>query len=162
MLIAKQATPSPLRHLNGTTGSDQGVPAESLRQGFPKTSAPPPALSTLANHCSHNPTGPSLPLQSLALPPEAPKVPEVRNRQGYSQQDTWKIPIKDWFEADPSIGHLIPLKDWKCEWFEGALGQVDGRGVKYHQRRLIAQEFQRCVSIWSFPHSHVDKKVKAP
>jgi len=83
----------------------------------------------------------------LALPSEAPKVPEVRGRRGYSTQDSWKIPIEDWHKADPSIGHLVPLKDWKPEWYEGPLGKVDGRGMKYHQRRVIAQEFQLCVHL---------------
>jgi len=69
-------------------------------------------------------------------------VPEVRGRRGYSTQDSWKIPIEDWHKADPSIGHLVPLKDWKPEWYEGPLGKVDGRGMKYHQRKVIAQEFQ--------------------
>jgi len=82
------------------------------------------------------------PPASLMLPHEAPTIPPVRNRRGYSLEDSWKIPIKDWAEADPTVGHLVPLKDWKREWYEGPLAKVDGRGMKYHQCRVIALEFQ--------------------
>jgi hypothetical protein len=119
----------------------------TVRPDFLETPMHPPLAPAAPLPACLDPTGhhPSLP--DLVLPPAVPKVPEVRGRQGYSVQTSWKIPIKDWFEADPSIGHLVLLKDWKPEWYEGALPRADGRSMKYHQWRVVAQEFQRCVAF---------------
>ena len=124
-------------HTGAPSGVTRGLHPETLPLPGPLAC---PTSATAAPWC-----GGQRPPVGLALPPDALRVPEVRNRQGYSLADSWKIPVKDWFEADPRIGHLVPLKDWKLEWYSGALGRVDGHAAKYHQQRVVAQEFQMCV-----------------
>lgn len=162
---AMPAPVAPVAHLQVASIEPEWNTA-TIRQAFPSTPMAPmhPPLALVASLPTHlDPTGLDHSLPDLVLPPVAPKVPEVRGQQGYSVQTSWKIPIKDWFEADPSIGHLVPLKDWKPEWYEGALAQVGGQGMKYHQRRVVAQEFEWCVTF--LPKgvcTHISKTFKSP
>lgn len=125
-------------------------PSLTQLQPFSAPSTTFPVSKNTSNTLGNQPPlkVPAGPLDKTRIPP--PLVPQIRGRDGYTIHDSWKIALKDWTQADPSIGHLIPLKDWKQEWVEGKLGQVQGRGVKYHERRLLSSEFERyAINVYS-------------
>lgn len=53
----------------------------------------------------------------------------------------WEEGIRQWTTPDPSTG--LALKDWPSEWYTGAMTKVNG--PKYTSRRIIFEEFERCV-----------------
>ena len=67
-------------------------------------------------------------------PPVGMCIPRVRANM--PKEKRWLTFVKDWEEADPARGLLIPLKDWEPEWRSDKTFAMN-----YHSRKLIALEF---------------------
>jgi hypothetical protein len=82
----------------------------------------------------------------VSLPADALQIPDLRGRGNFTAaNETWKQAVQDWLYPDPAAGLMTALKDWDAAWHKGQLGKVDSRGAKYHQRKLIGEEYVRCV-----------------
>ena len=91
---------------------------------------------------------PPLPVvaRGVSLPADALQIPDLRGRGNFTAaNETWKQAVQDWLYPDPAAGLMTALKDWDAAWYKGQLGKVDSRGAKYHQRKLIGEEYVRCV-----------------
>jgi hypothetical protein len=79
------------------------------------------------------------------LPEQGQLIPNLKGRKYPRPQDTWKQAIEDWFHPDPTAGLLVALKDWDLTWVQGMNSRTDSRGPKYHQRKLVAEEYMMYV-----------------
>lgn len=81
------------------------------------------------------------------LPERGQLIPNLKGRGKYQKpNESWKQAVQDWLHPDPAAGLLVSLKDWDPAWVRGANGKIDSRGPKYHQRKLIAEEYMMYVS----------------
>ena len=79
---------------------------------------------------------------STALPERGLLIPNLKGRGRYlNTNESWKQAIQDWLHPDPAAGLIVALKDWDSAWVRGSNGKIDSRGPKYHQRKLLAEEY---------------------
>lgn len=77
--------------------------------------------------------------QSGGLPIAGVFIPNLPRKKG-----SWKEAITQWERGDPDKG-IMALKDWPKELYTGVM--KDKVGAKRHNRKLIAEEYQRCGSF---------------
>jgi hypothetical protein len=86
------------------------------------------------------------PTAGVSIPEHARQIPDLRGRGIFkAANETWKQAVQDWLYPDPAAGLTVALKDWDAAWYTGELGKLDSRGAKYHQCKLIGEEYTRCV-----------------
>ena len=82
-----------------------------------------------------------------ALPECGQLIPNLKGCGKYHKpNESWKQAVQDWLHPDPAAGLLVALKDWDLAWVQGTNGKIDSRGPKYHQRKLVAEEYMMYVS----------------
>jgi hypothetical protein len=113
--------------------------APATAPAAPATAAPPPTTPQRA--------GPQEARRTL-LPAllRGQSIPDIR--RGI---DTYRTVLKQWLEGDPSKGLTIPLKNWPAKMRRGDHGRTAGGvGQKYHERAVIAQEYERIGDAHAF------------
>ena len=55
--------------------------------------------------------------------------------------ESWKQAIQDWLHPNPAAGLVLALKDWDLTWVRGVNGKTNSRGPKYHQWKLVVEEY---------------------
>ena len=127
--------------------SAQHVSKPSSLQPPAATTVPPAATAVVQNHG----TGAATKRAGTLLPEHGRLIPNLKGRGKYQHpNESWKQAIQDWFHPDPAAGLLVALKDWDPAWVRGTNGKIDSRGPKYHQRKLVAEEYMMCVSGFKF------------
>jgi len=85
-------------------------------------------------------TAPGIPSTSSSQPPTTSSPPVgmciPRVRAHVPKDKRWRMFVKDWEEADPARGFMIPLKEWNPEWKSDP-----AFAMNYHARKVIALEF---------------------
>lgn len=147
------------------------VPSHS-RERISTSSIPTPNQRVVPSHCCQRITSHShSPASSFANQPAIPRPPffplqspnEARIGTSYDASVTplprlqpaliipdikrgpeaWWQMVKQWNEGEPENGLHIPLRDWPELWFTGSNKLLFSS--KRNQRKVIAQEFIRCV-----------------
>ncbi|EDR05077.1 uncharacterized protein LACBIDRAFT_303868 [Laccaria bicolor S238N-H82] len=80
------------------------------------------------------------PSDSLNFPIPGVVIPDVKN---------WRDVVQQWELGDASV---MALKDWPKEWYQGGMKRFTGS--LYSQRKMIANEYERCV-ISSSARMHI-------
>ena len=155
----------PVTKLNQKNPSATGKPAMPAPSAAQDMSGSGPA--SLSLHHQHQlplpvsvatmPPGPAAGVQgcraraaaghgSAILPERGLLIPNLKGRGKYpNTNESWKQAIQDWLHPDPAAGLIVALKDWDPAWVRGVNGKIDSRGPKYHQRKLVAEEYMGYV-----------------
>jgi hypothetical protein len=121
-------------------GPIRNAPGRDIRRiaSTPYLSAPPkPIEDDSTNNCDA-----PLRYSSRPIPIACVHIPDVGHGRG-----GWRKAVEQWEQGSPDMPRGLALKDWPKEWY--TKGMASAMGVKRSQRKLIADEYVRCV-----PKSH--------
>jgi hypothetical protein len=98
-----------------------------------------PYLSKPANEDSVNDSDVAPKLRkSRSVPIVGVSIPDFGRERG-----AWRKAIMQWEQGTPDMPHGLALKDWPEAWYTKGMASVTG--TKRSQRKLIVDEYNRCV-----------------
>jgi hypothetical protein len=105
--------------------------------------AVPPAQISPPEQPSSREDSPTV--QSVRLSQRVVIIPGVFIPDLKKGNEAWLDAVHQWEDGDPANG-LQALRDWPRKWYTEGTRQVTG--AKRSQRKMIFEEYERCVVLW--------------